>query len=30
LDDVANALISAYSDRFQAVSSSGYVRGIDY
>lgn len=29
-DDVANALIQAYPDRFQAVSSSDYVRGIDY
>ena len=29
-DDVANALINAYPDRFQAVSPGGYVRGIDY
>jgi hypothetical protein len=29
-DDVANALIQAYPDRFQAVSSGSYVRGIDY
>ena len=29
-DDVAAALIAANPNRFQAVSSSGYVRGIDY
>ena len=29
-DDVANALIAANPNRFQAVSSSGYIRGIDY
>jgi hypothetical protein len=29
-DDVANALINAYPDRFQSVSSGGYVQGIDY
>jgi hypothetical protein len=29
-DDVANALIAANPNRFQAVSSSNYIRGIDY
>jgi hypothetical protein len=29
-DDVANALIRAYPDRYQAVSSGSYVQGIDY
>ncbi len=29
-DDVAAALIAANPNRFQAVSSSGYVKGIDY
>ena len=29
-DDVANALINAYPDRFQAVSSGSFVQGIDY
>ena len=29
-DDVANALIAADPNRFQAVSSSSYVQGIDY
>src|SRR5262249_8475539 len=29
-DDVASALIAADPNRFQAVSSSNYIRGIDY
>jgi hypothetical protein len=29
-DDVADALIRAYPDRYQAVSPGSYVRGIDY
>jgi hypothetical protein len=29
-DDVANALIAANPNRFQAVSSGGFVKGIDY
>jgi len=29
-DDVANALIAADPNRFQAVSSGSYVKGIDY